>query len=112
MYLNNGGNTITTIAAHTAYTGKYAVCHCSSFSNDPRPLTKRMYSTADQAKLTRRITFSPSAATRFGVKPNSVIRAAMAHSANASAKSALTSSTICNESNTPGGDCGFRAETE
>src|SRR5829696_6858826 len=63
-----------------------------------------MYSTADHARLTRRIAFSPRAATRFGVKPNSVMRAAMAHSATASASSALTTRTTCTTSKAPGGD--------
>ena len=54
----------------------------------------------------------PSAATRLGLKPNSVMRAVMAHSATASASSAQTISTTCITSKGPGGDCGSRAETE
>ncbi len=56
--------------------------------------------------------FSPSAATRFGVKPNSEIRDAIVHSASASTRSALITSTTCIQSNTLRGDCGSRAEME
>ena len=54
--------------------------------------------------------FSPSAATRLGVKPNSEMRAAIAASARPSTASALTTSSSCRPSNRSGGACGSRAE--
>ena len=56
--------------------------------------------------------FTPKPATRLGVKPNSVMRAEMAHSATASANNALTTSTTCMTSKAPGGSWASRAETE
>ena len=67
---------------------------------------------ADHARLTRRIKFSPRAATRLALKPNSEIRAAIAHSATASAKSALITSTTCSTSKAPGGEWESRADME
>jgi hypothetical protein len=58
------------------------------------------------------MTFSPRAATRFGVNPKSVMRAAMAHSITALANSALITSTIYGTSKTSGGDCGSREDME
>ena len=71
-----------------------------------------MESVADHARLTNRITFMPRAATRLGVKPNSVMRAAIAHRATASATRALSTSTTCSRSKGPAGALGSRAEME
>src|SRR4030095_6968664 len=52
--------------------------------------------------------FSPSAATRLGVKPNSEMRAATAASATPSTTSALTTSSSCRPSKKAGRACGAR----
>ena len=71
-----------------------------------------MYSHADQARLTRRMMFSPRAATLFGVNPNSEMRAEIAASATASTIRAQTTSSNCSLSKPFGGACGSRAEIE
>ena len=63
-------------------------------------------------RFTNRIRFSPSAATRFGVKPNSEMREAMAASATASTTRALAISSSCRPSNRLGGASGSRADAE
>src|SRR5947207_9477391 len=50
--------------------------------------------------------FSPRAATRLGVKPNSEMRAAIAASATPSTTSALTTSSSCRPSKKSGRACG------
>ena len=62
--------------------------------------------------MTSRIRFSPSAATRFGVNPNSEMREAMAASATASTTTALAISSSCRPSNRLGGAKGSRADAE
>src|SRR6267142_1689593 len=54
--------------------------------------------------------FSPRAATRLGVKPNSEMRAAIAASATPSTTSALSTSSSCRPSKKSGGACGSRAD--
>ena len=71
-----------------------------------------MYSRAVHARLTKRMMFSPMAHTRFGVIPNSPMRAVIAASTRTSTISAAEMSAICRPSKTPGGATGSLAETE
>ena len=56
--------------------------------------------------------FSPRAATRLGVNPNSKIRLPMAQSASTSTTSAVPTSVSWIQSMRPGGAIASRAETE
>src|SRR5215208_609582 len=75
-----------------------------------RPRRKPRNSHADHAKLQSSMTFSPSAAVLFGLKPHSVMRPLIASSTMMSMIKALRTSASCELSNRPGGAPRSRAE--